>query len=422
MKRFLAMALLLALLSPALVAQRRGGNTRPPAPPTRNNPPTIPPPPTTPSPTPPPQQNAFGQPLPGLSPALITTFNEAREEFREVEDVDDGLGPVFNGRSCGECHNVPVLGGGSERVVTRFGTRTNGAFDALTRLGGSLIQNRAIGPNDGSTHPFRPERVPAEGTIVTRRRSTPLFGLGLVDATPDSTFVALAAEQGARRDGTAGRVAMVDNPAVGMQTVGKFGWKAQVASILQFSGDAYLNELGITSPDFPNENCPQGDCNELRFNPRPGLNDGGEGVRALADFMSLLAAPPRGAITADVTAGEAVFNQIGCGSCHVATLQTGANTNPALNRVTYHSYSDYLLHDMGSLGDGIEQGAANAREIRTAPLWGLRMITTFLHDGRARSIENAITAHDGQGRASRDRFNGLNATDRARLLAFLRSL
>ncbi|HEX7808546.1 MAG TPA: di-heme oxidoredictase family protein, partial [Thermoanaerobaculia bacterium] len=106
----------------------------------------------------------------------------------------------------------------------------------------------------------------------------------------------------------------------------------------------------------------------------------------------------------------------------VATLQTGASPIAALNRVTYQPYSDFLLHDMGALGDGIVQGAASGREFRTAPLWGLRVLTRFMHDGRAQSLEAAITAHDGQGRAARDRFNALNATDRSRLVAFLRSL
>ena len=408
MKRLLTAALLCSLLSPTLVAQRRRD--------------VNPAPPPVPAPPPPAQNQQFGQALPGLSAALLARFNEGRQEFLEREDVDDGLGPVFNGRACGECHNVAAPGGGSDRLVTRFGTTSGGAFNPLAALGGSLVQNRAIGPAEGSPHAFQPERVPREATIVARRRSTPLFGLGLVDATPDATFVALAAQQAARGNGTAGRVNMVDNLAAGMRTVGKFGWKAQVPTLFQFAGDAYLNEMGITSPFFPNENCPQGNCAELQFNPRPGLNDGGEDVQALTDFMTLLAAPPRGAITAEVTEGERVFERVGCNSCHVSTLQTGANPNPALNRVTYRPYSDFLLHDMGTLGDGIEQGLANGREIRTAPLWGLRVVRTFLHDGRARTIEEAIAAHDGQGRTSRDRFNALNATDRSRLLAFLRSL
>jgi len=376
-----------------------------------------------PAPTPPPVvQTQFGDPLPNLNAERLAQFNEGRDEFREPEDVNEGLGPVFNGRSCGECHGVPALGGGSQRLVTRIGAIVNGAYDPLTRLGGSLLQERAIGPNEGSPHRFRPEIVPRDATVVARRRSTPLFGLGLVDATPDSTFIALAAQQAARNDGTAGRVALVDNILAGMRTVGKFGWKAQVPTLQQFSGDAYLNEMGITSPDFPNENCPMGNCAELQFNPRPGLNDGGEDVDALANFMRLLAAPPRGAINADVTAGEAVFNRIGCNACHVQSLQTGTNANPSLNRVTYQPYSDFLLHDMGNLGDFIEQGSATGRELRTAPLWGLRVLQSFLHDGRARTIEEAISAHDGQGRASRERFTALDATDRNRLLAFLRSL
>lgn len=409
MKRLLVVLVLCTLTGSTMLAQGRQRSTGRP---------TTPPAPVT-----PPVVTQFGDPLPGLSAANRILFNEGRAEFGQPENVDDGLGPVFNGRSCGECHGVPVLGGGSQRTVTRIGTLVNGVYDPLTRLGGSLLQDRAIGPNEGSPHRFRPENVPPAATLVVRRRSTPLFGLGLVDATPDSTFIALAQQQAARNDGTAGRVALADNIRAGMRTVGKFGWKAQVPTLFQFSGDAYLNEMGITSPDFPNENCPSGNCAELQFNPRPGLNDGGEDVQALLDFMSMLAAPPRGTITADVTAGEAVFNRIGCNSCHVQSLQTGANPNPALNRVTYQPYSDFLLHDMGALGDGIVQGTATGREIRTAPLWGLRVMPqAYLHDGRARTLEAAIAGHDGQGRPSRERFDALNAADRNQLLAFLRSL
>ncbi|HEX2833849.1 MAG TPA: di-heme oxidoredictase family protein [Thermoanaerobaculia bacterium] len=413
MKRFLAVAALCSLvLAGGAEAQGRRRAAGPQTPP---------PPAPQPQPQPQPPVN-FGAPLAGLNAAQTARFNEGRTEFGSVEDVDDGLGPVFNGRSCGECHNQPALGGGSNRLVTRIGRTTNGVYDPLMNLGGQLLQNQAIGPRDGSPHAFRPEQVPQQANVVTRRRSTPLFGLGLVDATPDQTFINLAAAQAARNDGTAGRVALVDNAAAGTRTVGKFGWKAQIATLLQFSGDAYLNEMGITSPAFPNENCPGGNCAELQFNPRPGLNDGGEDVTLLADFMAILAAPPRGATNADTNAGEQLFNQIGCNSCHVASLQSGAHAIAALNRVTYQPYSDFLLHDMGNLGDGIPQGAASAREIRTAPLWGLRVVTQFLHDGRANTLDAAINAHDGQGRASRDRFNALNANDRNRLLAFLRSL
>ncbi|HWW59852.1 MAG TPA: di-heme oxidoredictase family protein [Thermoanaerobaculia bacterium] len=363
-----------------------------------------------------------GDPLAGLTAPQTNAFNDGKTEFSTDEEVDEGLGPVFNGRSCAECHRVPATGGGSRRTVTRFGRLTNGVFDPLTQFGGSLIQERAIGPRDGSTHAFQPERVPPAANVVARRRSTPLFGLGLVDATPDSAFQQLAAEQAARNDGTAGRVSIVDNIVRGGVSVGKFGWKAQVPTLQQFSGDAYLNEMGITSPLFPNENCPGGNCAELAFNPVPALNDLGDDVAAIANYMTFLAAPPRGAITADVTAGEAVFRRIGCESCHTSTLRTGRSDVSTLDRKEYHPWSDYLLHDMGALGDNISQGAANGREMRTAPLWGLRFVETYLHDGRANTVEQAIGAHDGQGLAARDQFNALDPRARAQLMAFLRSL
>jgi CxxC motif-containing protein (DUF1111 family) len=361
---------------------------------------------------------APGDPLAGLTAAQRAAFDDGLDDFTEVETVTAGLGPVFNERSCAACHTTPAIGGGSNtRMVTRFARRNGGVFDPLTSLGGSLVQDHAIGPPDGSPHPFRPERVPPIATIVVHRRTTPLFGLGLVEATPDATFLALAA-----RADVPGRVNLVDNFRAGMKTVGRFGWKAQVPSLFQFAGDAYLNEMGITSADFPNESCPQGNCAELAFNPAPGINDDGSGVAALAQFMALLAPPPRAAQTRDVNDGEALFERVGCAACHVSTLHTGSNPIAALDRKTYHPYSDFLIHDMGALGDGLEMGDAKGAEMRTAPLWGLRFLSAYLHDGRATTLDAAILAHDGQARAARDRFAALSARDKARLTAFLNSL
>lgn len=399
MKKLVVVLVLLSSLS--LEAQRRRPSASPGA-----LPPDLP----------------FGSPLPGLSPEMTALFSAGRREFIDQKAVADGLGPVFNARSCGECHIAPVAGGSAARAVTRVGTTANGIFDPLTELGGSQLQSSGIGTPEGSTHQFLGERVPQQATIVVRRRTPALFGLGLVDATDDATFIALAAAQAARGDGVAGRAALVDNILAGMKTVGKFGWKAQIPTLQQFAGDAYLNEIGLTNPLFPNENCPSGRCDELRFNPRPGLNDSGERTDAVANFMRFLAPPSRGRITAEVTAGEAVFKRIGCDTCHTPTLQTGANPNPALNRVTYHPYSDFLLHDMGSLGDRIEQAGARSTEIRTPPLWGLRAMSRFLHDGRAETLEAAILAHDGQGLGARERFKVLNDAERVQLLAFLKSL
>src|SRR5207302_2128089 len=139
---------------------------------------------------------------------------------------------------------------------------------------------------------------------VAQRRTTPLFGLGLVDATPDDTIRAIAAKQARSTPETAGSVAVVANLVTGKESVGKFGWKNGNPSLLQFSADAYLNEMGITSPLFPNENCPQGRCDSLAFNPVPGLNDeNGEDVIAFANFMAVLGPPPRGPQTARTKAG-----------------------------------------------------------------------------------------------------------------------
>ena len=204
--------------------------------------------------------------------------------------------------------------------------------------------------------------------------------------------------------------------------VGKFGWKAQVPNLFQFSGDAYLNEMGITSPMFPDENCPQGDCNLLVCN-TGGVNDAdGADVAKFANFMRFLAPPPRGPVDDDARRGEAVFYATGCFSCHAPALRTASHPVAALDHVTFFPYSDFLLHDMGSLGDGIEQGIATGSEMRTAPLWGVRTRAKLLHDGRATDLAQAILAHDGQGKRSRNAFASLDATAKRRLLAFLKSL
>ena len=373
------------------------------------------------------QGQSFGEPVAGLTAAQKAAFDAGLDEFSEAEEADEGLGPVFNGRSCAECHSAPAVGGTSDRTVTRFGATTNGVFDPLAQFGGSLIQESAIGPADlPGLHQFIAETVPAAATIVTKRRTTSLFGLGFVDAVPDADFHALAAKQAARGDGTAGRVSVVADLVNGGTSVGKFGWKAQVPNLMQFSGDAYLNEMGITSPKFPNENCPNGNCAELAHNPMPGINDDGSGLRAFHDFMTMLGAPPRGQARNNdrrsADAGEKLFSSAGCGSCHEAAWTTGASPVAALNHKRFSPYSDFLLHDMGALGDGIAQGSAGGREMRTAPLWGLRAQTRYLHDGRAATVDQAILAHDGQGRAARERYRALSAREKSQLLAFLDTL
>src|SRR5262245_20646186 len=363
-------------------------------------------------------------PLDGLSQAFVDSFNAGAQAFTRRYTIADGLGPVFNDEACGDCHRTPAVGGAGNRTVTRFGRSGDGVFDPLVELGGSLVQSRGIGlaTTQFGTFTFTGERVPADANVTTRRRTTETRGLGLVDAVPDETWLAIARREAAADPATAGRAAIVLNLATRLPAVGKFGWKAQVPTVHQFSGDALMNEAGITNPDFPEESCPGGDCSLLDFNPAPALNDDGRDVDALTDFMRLLAPPARGPITDAVSTGEGVFAAIGCASCHLPSIDTGTSTVAALNRVTFHPYSDFLLHDMGALGDGIVQGQAGAREMRTAPLWGLRSAARLLHDGSATTIEQAIQRHDGQAAAARDRFAALDPDWLAALLAFLRSL
>jgi CxxC motif-containing protein (DUF1111 family) len=368
------------------------------------------------------QGQQAGDPFSGLTPEEQVAFDDGKEAFEEEEAILEGLGPIFNGTSCAQCHSNPTVGGDSNTVETRFGTTEKNKFDALEDLGGSLIQSQGIGTvmcKDGTFYTFKGEDP--LGTFKIERKTTPLFGLGLVDAVPDSTFANL------QKNG--GKVNRVRDPVSGGRKVGKFGWKAQVSSLLVFAAEAYVNEMGITSPLFPAEQCPNGDCAVLeRCNPvdDPEDDEGqfGEDVEKFAAFMTLLTPAPRGSDSGSalVMAGEAVFNRIGCEGCHVSTLTTGPSDIAALNQKIFHPYSDFLLHDMGALGDGIEQGQAAGNEMRTAPLWGLRFRRRFLHDARTTTPGAAIEAHDGAAKAAAQAFQQLTPADRQALLHFLDSL
>jgi CxxC motif-containing protein (DUF1111 family) len=365
-------------------------------------------------------QPRFGDPLPGLTSDQRVAFNNGLAEFQDVETAQTGLGPIFNRDSCAACHSAPAAGGSSAVFVTRFGHAANQSFDPLTSLGGSLLQERAIDPAGL-------ERVPPQANVVARRQSTALFGVGLIEAIPDATIL-----RGVRTtpvDGVLGRVSMVQDIATGRNLVGRFGWKGQHATLLSFSGDAYLNEMGITNRLFPTENAPNGNVALLKKldlvkdpedQPDPGTRKAG--IDKSADFMRYLSPPPPTPTTASTIFGAKLFLDTGCTTCHAPMMTTGPNTVAALNAQRVMLYSDLLLHDMGSLNDGIGQGSATGREMKTAPLWGLRASAPYLHDGRAPTIDAAIRAHDGEAKNSRDRYLKLS-TDQQKLLAvFLMSI
>lgn len=342
--------------------------------------------------------------------------------FLQPATPPGGLGPVFTEGACAKCHGTPAPGGSGLRLVTRIGAIVNGQFNPLTEYGGPSIQNNGIGVFNGVN--FVGEVVPRQATIVAQRRTVPLFGLGLVDAVPDATFVALAQAELHGSPLTAGTPSFVTDPVTGELRVGKFGWKAQEPSVLAFAADASVNELGVTSPIFPTENCPQGNCALLAANPaRTNPNDpAGQFVQTTANFITLTAPPPRGTVGPNQQAGATIFATIGCAACHVPSLVTGPNTIAVFNEVTFSPYSDFLLHDMGSLGDGIVQNQAGPSQMRTAPLWGVRFEQTYLHDGRATTLDQAIRAHAGQGLGARNNYVSLSTAQQTQLIDFLNSL
>jgi cysteine-rich repeat protein len=349
----------------------------------------------------------------GLSSAEAGLFEAGRAHFVRAESATTGLGPVFNGASCAECHNQPTVGGSSARFVTRIGSPGSGGlgFDDLASVGGPLIQAFGITTPVCSVPG---EVVPAQATFISRRDTPPLFGMGLIDAIPDSEILRNEDPQDRNHDGISGRANRV------LGKVARFGWKAQVATLGDFAAEAYRDEIGITNPAFPAENAPQGGAVTCDAVPDP--EDDGTGVAQFTDFMRRLAPLP-GHASPLVLRGRGVFRLLRCQKCHTDQLRAAIAPIPALRGRKIPLYSDLLLHDMGpDLADGIQQGSASGSEFRTAPLWGVRYTAPYLHDGRAATLEDAIAAHGGEAQAARDRFLALAPERRAALIAFLNSL
>ena len=364
-----------------------------------------------------------GDPLPGLTSREFTEFRLGLDDFTEVETSEEGLGPAFNATSCAVCHSVPAIGGTSAVLETRAATTDEaGGFKALDGTGETLMHLFSI-----PTHGCQPV-IPDHATIIAHRAPIPVFGAGLVEAIPDDTILRLADPDDRDRDGVSGRAAIVVDAATGNSRVGRFGWKAQHATLLAFAADAYRNEMGITNDIFPAEAAYGVNYDAMRrCDPRPDPEDrrepatGKRGIDNFESFMKFLAPIERGATGAVERDGERVFELTGCATCHVPALETGASGNRLFDRQTVRLFSDLLLHDIGT-GDGIQQSAAAANEIRTPALWGLRTRRPLMHDGGSATPEDAIRRHTGEAALSRRTFEALRPEQRAALLAFLRSL
>lgn len=394
------------------------------------------------------------------------THQADRASFDNVETVSDGLGPLYNAQSCRECHQSPTSGGGSQITELRVGHQgPDHAFQNPdipiahgTEIisGRTLVNDRAICPSAAFPASEIQEHVPETESIRTTRVAISLLGDGFVEAVPDETFLELAEKQckASHRKicGQALYVPIVEAPRE--TGIGRFGWKDQHASLLSFSGDAYLNEMGITTHLFPDEVTKI--CNTApEPNDSPGP-DGLDDVDRFARFIRSSKAPARdsqAAETPPAKRGSELFDKIGCATCHVRTLTTapagtkingGTFTIPeALGRKTFYPFSDFLLHDVGT-GDGIavpmqehygrnmyqirwknfspDRYQAARNKIRTAPLWGVRLRNRLMHDGESSTLRDAMLRHSGEAAEVTRHFGRLSKGDQAAIIEFLSSL
>jgi len=402
------------------------------------------------------------------SNGLVDDATHAADQakFEEVEAVSDGLGPLYNTQSCRECHQNPTTGGSSQVTELRVGHLdahgvfrnpeipiNNGAEIIKDR---SLINDRAICPSGAFPGTEIQEHVPNSEKVRTFRVSLNVLGDGFVEALPDQTLLDIAKDQCKKNHGRicgqALYVPIVESP--GKTGIGRFGWKDQQASLLSFSADAYLNEMGITSRLQPDEVTNL--CNTASEpNDKTDAN-GFSDIDHFARFMRASEAPARDVAlskTPEAKHGEALFDKIGCAACHIASLTTAAagtsinggsfTVPPALGGKTFYPYGDFLLHNVGT-GDGIVQAMVehygkrmyqhtwknlsipefnnSANKIRTAPLWGVRLHSRLMHDGASVTLLDAILRHRGEAAHVTQAFEKMKPAEKKALLTFLQSL
>ena len=422
-------------------------------------------------------QSAAGSFYSALSPSEQSDFAEALNAFMEVDSVSGtikgedgaGLGPTFNGNGCAQCHAQPAIGGSSPGLKSPQNPIPNPQVALATLDGATNTVPSFITPDgpvrearfvftvtqrdafpDGGVHGLYTitGRTDSNGCVLAQpdfarelgrhnvifRIPTPVFGLGLVEATPDA---ALQANLGATREqrfrmGIRGRFNTNGNDG----TITRFGWKAQNKSLLIFSGEAYNVEQGVSNEVFTNERSADGLCavngipeDLAGATAADSPGDPGETTADVIRFATFarLSAPPTPAEPTDSTLnGAKVFDRVGCSLCHSVTLTTGKARYTGMSNVAYHPYSDFALHHMGwGLADRVTQGAAGPDEFRTAPLWGVGQRLFFLHDGRTSDLLQAIRAHEGRESEANgviSKFKALSSTQVRDLLNFLRSL
>ncbi len=412
--------------------------------------------------------NAFGHPAPGLPREQELRFFVGNSFFNQnwvsapsSTTARDGLGPFFNARACSSCH----FKDGRGRAPTsedEFGTGLllrvslpDGEVDP--QVGGQLEDQAIQGIQSEGRIQIRYRDIPgtyADGTPYTLRAPTytivdsaygdlpegvqlsprvanQIAGVGLLEAIPEATILALADPDDTNGDGISGRPNSVLDARTGEFVLGRFGWKANQPNIFQQTVAAFNSDMGITTSLLPDQNCAEGqvDCLAAPDDGSPEIED--DDLDKVVLYVTTLAVPgrrdwddPR------VLRGKGLFNEANCVACHVSTLQTGDSAMfPALANQTIYPYTDLLLHDMGEgLADGAMDAIATGTEWRTPPLWGIGMFntvnkhTTYLHDGRARNVEEAILWHGGEASAAQQAFINMTSEEREALIAFLKSL
>ena len=390
------------------------------------NPPTAAPPTARPTPGFVVVPASLGTALPSLDAAQRSRFDAGRIVFTTVFTPQTGLGPLFNSVSCASCHEQPVVGGSGNNDPAEGGedvevhaTAFHGAgarCDDLAAVGGPVIQKKLTPALSDVLH-ITSEPIPAAATDSGHRTTPDLFGFGLLDAVPDAEILALADPFDRNGDGISGRP---NRTADGR--LGRFGRKAQVATLREFNTDAFVMEMGITDPGNQTEQTIGGMPLPAGVDPLLEPEISAEQFDAADAFVRFLAPPPRAPLDFVGLQGAVVFARIGCASCHVPVLVTGNNPVPALRFRVVPAFTDLLLHDMGPDLADICLGDALPSEFRTEPLMGLRFATAFLHDGRAATVAQAIELHGGEGLAARNRFVRLTPFERAALLRFLGTL
>lgn len=369
------------------------------------------------------------------------TFEDNLFIFSERETIEDGLGPTYNDTGCVECHQSVDVGAFGQQMEFRAGRVVNGAF--VDNPGGQLIHARA-------TDSDIVEHISTDNNVRTFRIVISTLGDGFVECIANASLQNNVNAQPLAQRGTLTEVPVTE--ANNALRIGRFGWKAQHASLVSFSGDAYLNEMGITNPfdgfggrssSAPDAGTHENPCSTAEgvknctgppFDPVPDPEDDGLDVLAFADFMAATRAPGRqNPLPAAAVRGDPLFNQLGCAVCHTRNFTTAAagtsinggafRVPTALGNKIIHPFSDFALHNIGT-GDGIVQngGQSSANQIRTAALWGIRARNRLMHDGLTVTVFEAIQRHAGQATAARNNFNALSAASRSDVIAFVLSL